>query len=156
MKTVACHECGHPFDAKLKVCPRCGVRQPSAWTFIFGVGAALLVAAVLLFSTTIDFSGPAHDAAPMPESDVGPGTKYANDHPELLANVKYLINAQGYRCPKIVNLWNEPNPAGGNRLEALCGPDASHLDVSMHYAVYAERRKVNRCQPWKEFGPDCT
>jgi hypothetical protein len=159
MESEACHECGHPLPARTKICPRCGAKAPSHLAFWLGVVAASAVAAFLLYQAVSDFlHAPATaDTTPdvAPDTDVGPGSKFASDHPDFLPNVAALIAAQGHKCPVIVDLWNEKNDAGEPRLEALCGPDANHADKSMHYAVYSDRGKVNLCRPWKEFGPDC-
>ncbi len=141
--------------------------MPSHLVLALGVIAATTIAIFLLYLTVSDFlrTPPAPDPADTPDTaessetqldtNVGPGSKYASEHPDLLVGVKALIAARGYKCPMIVDLWSEKNSAGETRLEALCGPDASHAETTLHYAVYADRGKVDLCQPWKEFGPDC-
>jgi hypothetical protein len=155
MDSKACRECGHPLSAVEKICPRCGARQRSLFLFGIILGAVLAIAFVLIYATSVDYSRRPQQAM-MTDSDVGPGSKYSIDHPELIPNVRTMITARGYHCPEIVNLWNETGSGGENRLEAICGPDKNHIEASLHYAVYSDSRKVNRCRPWREFGPDCS
>jgi len=155
MDPTACHECGHRIPQGEKICPRCGAKLPSNLTAVwFAAGAAAIIVAAIVVSTMSDYS---HSTSELKNQngDVGPGSSYANEHPDLLPTVTALITSHGHKCPTLVNLWNETEGRHGMRLEAICGPDRNHIDAALHYAVYLQRQSVNVCQPWKEFGPDC-
>ncbi len=158
MALDACIECGHEIPAHGKFCPRCGAKVPSGVLFAAGVLVTILAASFLLYSlVSRGESQPREAQEPTGKisADVGPGSQFAADHPGLLRNVAALIATRGHRCPTVVNLWDEGPTPDGQRLEALCGPDRTHLDPDLHYAVYPERGEVNICARWEVFGPDC-
>jgi predicted nucleic acid-binding Zn ribbon protein len=155
MDPPACDECGHAIPPGDKVCPRCGAKPSSnRATILFAAGAAVFIVAAILASILSDHSHSAGELTSQ-SGDVGPGSSYANEHPDLLPTVTAMITSRGHKCPMLVNLWNESDHRYGTRLEAICGPDRDHIDASLHYAIYLQQQSVSVCQPWKEFGPDC-
>src|SRR5579864_3269248 len=97
MATDACLECGHYIPNNGRVCLRCGAKVPMnaiGWWALVIVAILAVCAVPPLIS---EFLRPAPTDIGAPESDVGLGSKFAGDHPDLLPSVTAAIRAHGHR-----------------------------------------------------------
>ncbi len=123
------------------------------------VGAlALLVGCGFVVSGCDDKSSNNKTEEKPTSDDILKNEKFLADNPNYVPAIQKLIKLSGYECPSISALWNRGISPYGLKLEALCGPnDGSGNSYSkLHYAVYPEKFKVNVCEEFSAFGPDCS
>ncbi|MGD0189790.1 MAG: hypothetical protein ABSD74_03505 [Rhizomicrobium sp.] len=76
-------------------------------------------------------------------------------YPGYVEEVRKLIVASGHMCDTLAFLWTKGDSPYGTRLEAQCGPDATAIMPSQHYAVYPEKLKVDVCEKIGAVGKNC-
>lgn len=149
MALIACKACGKEISGEAKACPHCG--QPNqakrmGCAAILGIGAAGMIVLMIIGSIA---GGPSHDGPD--KSSVLDDAAFLKDNPGFTDGVRKLIQAEGYECPALAQLWNKGTTPRGLELEALCGPDDGRRNSfsKLHYAVFPKTARVELC---KEFG----
>lgn len=125
------------------------------WLKITGVIIVAFVAISVL--TSIGQNGKPAGAARHDTMNVLDDADFLRKNPGFTDGVRKMIEAGGYECPALSELWNRGPSPYGLKLEALCGPDDGKRSAipSMHYAVYATHLRISLCKPFEAFGPAC-
>ena len=95
-------------------------------------------------------------AAKAASTDLTADQKFLAEHPHFLEDIRALIDARGYECPRLGKLWLTGYGPLGAKLEALCGPrGTTDLNRKLHYTIYPKRLQVDLCKPFDSFGGGC-